>query len=64
MKYYLKADSKEYLKYLKKQTKVSKSDVMINPELKYGYYSGFLVNGWQEACAKYIYEIPSDKIGF
>lgn len=63
MKCYLKADSKEYLEYLKNQKKVSRSDVMIKPEFKDGYYRGFLINGWQEACAYYIFEIPFDKIG-
>lgn len=64
MKYYLKADSKEYLEYLKNQAKVSKSDVMTKPTLKHGYFRGYLVNGWQEACSKYVCEILREKISF
>lgn len=64
MKYYLKADSKEYLEYLKNQAKVSKADVMIKPTLKHGYFRGYLVNVWQEACSKYICEISREKISF
>ena len=64
MKYYLKADSVDYLDYLKNQTKVSKADVMINPTLKGEYYRGYLINGWQEASSKYISEVSHTKICF
>ena len=54
---YLKADSLEYLEYLKSLPKVSQSDLMINPKKDdFRRYRGTLPNGFQEACAKYICE--------
>lgn len=56
-KLYLKADSLEYLEYLKSLPKVSQADLMINPKKDdSGRYRGTLPNGFQEACAKHICE--------
>lgn len=61
-KLYLKADTVEYLEYLKSLPEVSRADLIVNPvKDSFGRYRGTLMDGFQEACAKYVCEYKENK---
>lgn len=60
-KLYLKADTVEYLEYLKSLPEVSRADLIVNPvKDSFGRYRGTLPNGFQKTCSKYVSEYKED----